>query len=105
MSQEDGEIYKRINLYYDIADRLKSEILNLEGVSEEERFDILMPAVNKIRKTADELMEKYVYFLKNNDSSIGNEIVDILDKFLEYLSIYKAKLYELYNSKDNNNSE
>ena len=99
MSQEDEDIYKKISLYYDIADRLKIEILQLDDVSEEDRFEVLMPAVNKIKDTADILMEKYILFLKNKDNSIGDEIVDILDKLLEYLSFYKNKLYELYNGK------
>lgn len=103
MSQEDEEIYYRINLYYDIADRLKEEILNLDGISEEEKFDVLMPMVNKIKATADSLMEKYVNFLKNKDVSASNEIVTMLDDFLEYLSVCKGKIYELYNI--NNNTE
>ena len=98
MSQEDEDIYKKISLYYDIAERLKNEILQLNDISEEERFEVLMPVVNKIKNMADVLMEKYILFLKNRDNSIGDEIVDILDKFLDYLSIYKNKLYELYNN-------
>ena len=98
MSQEDEEIYKKINLYYDIADKLMVEIINLENISEKDRFEVLMPSVAKIKETADVLMEKYVSFLKNKDASEGDEIVEFLDNFLEYLSIYKSKLYELYNS-------
>ena len=37
MSQDEKEIYEKINLYYDIAEKLKYNILQLEDITEEER--------------------------------------------------------------------
>ena len=95
MSQDEKEIYEKINLYYDIAEKLKYNILQLEDITEEERFDVLMPIVVKIKDLADSLTEKYIKLL--NGEINNNEVVCLLDDFLEYISIYKNKIYELYN--------
>lgn len=97
MSKYKEEIYKKITLYYDIAEKLKIEILGLEGLSDQDRFDVLMPIVEEIKKIADTLMEKYIYFLKDSSNSMRKDIINILDEFLEYIAIYKNKLYEIYN--------
>ena len=54
-----------------------------------------MPIVAKIQNLADILTVKYVKFLNNEIDK--NEIVELLDDFLEYVSVYKTKIYELYN--------
>ncbi|MBO4956686.1 MAG: hypothetical protein J6C50_02525 [Rickettsiales bacterium] len=99
MVNYEENIYNRITTYYDISEKIKVEILKLEDISDSEKFDILMPIVSKIKETADLLMEKYVVLLKNKNNSIRKEIVTILDQFLEYITIYKNKLYEIYNNK------
>lgn len=95
MSQEEKDICEKISLYYDIAEKLKYDILQLTDITEEDRFDVLMPIVTKIKKLADLLTEKYINFLNKKISE--NEVVGLLDEFLEYISIYKTKIYELYN--------
>ena len=98
MSQEEKEICEKINLYYDIAEKLRYNILQLTDITEEERFDVLMPIIIKIKDLADLLTEKYVKLL--NGEINNNEVVEVLDNFLEYISIYKNKIYELYNNKE-----
>ena len=83
MSQDEKEIYEKINLYYDIAEKLKYNILQLEDITEEERFDVLMPIVVKIKDLADSLTEKYIKLL--NGEINNNEVVCLLDDFLEYI--------------------
>lgn len=95
MSQEEKDICEKINLYYDIAEKLRFDILQLTDITEIERFDILMPIVAKIQNLADILTVKYVKFLNNEIDK--NEIIELLDDFLEYVSVYKTKIYELYN--------
>lgn len=95
MSQEEKDICEKINLYYDIAEKLRFDILQLTDITEVERFDILMPIVAKVQNLADILTVKYVKFLNNEIDK--NEVVEILDDFLEYISIYKTKIYDLYN--------
>ncbi|MBR2141406.1 MAG: hypothetical protein IJ853_03545 [Rickettsiales bacterium] len=99
MTNYKEDIYNKIIAYYDLSEKIKVEILKLEDVDSGVKFDVLMPIVNKIKETADVLMEKYVILLKNDDSSIKKEIVRILDDFLEYIYVYKNKLYEIYNNK------
>lgn len=99
MINYEEDIYNKITVYYDVSEKLKTEILTLKDIDDGDRFDILMPIVDKIKEMADILMEKYVILLKNKNNSIRLEIIDILDKFLEYLAIYKNKLYEIYNKK------
>lgn len=100
MATEEENIYSKITLYYDISEKIKEEILKLDDIDDSTKFTILMPIVDQIKNTADTLMEKYVVFLKDRDNDeIKNNIVDILDKFLEYIYVYKNKLYDIYKDK------
>ena len=99
MVNYEEDIYNKITTYYEISDKIKIEILKLEDISDSDKFDVLMPIVDKLKEIADLLMEKYVILLKNKTNSIRKEIVNILDQFLEYIAIYKNKLYEIYNNK------
>ena len=75
MTNYKEDIYNKIIAYYDLSEKIKVEILKLEDVDSGVKFDVLMPIVNKIKETADVLMEKYVILLNKN------------------------KLYEIYNNK------
>lgn len=99
MVNYEEDIYNKITTYYEISDKIKIEILKLEDISDSDKFDVLMPIVDKLKEIADLLMEKYVILLKNKTNSIRKEIVNILDQFLEYIAIYKNKLYEIYSNK------
>lgn len=99
MVNYEEDIYNKITTYYEISDKIKIEILKLEDISDSDKFDVLMPIVDKLEEIADLLMEKYVILLKNKTNSIRKEIVNILDQFLEYIAIYKNKLYEIYSNK------
>ncbi len=100
MITEEKNIYEKIILYYDISEKIKNEILKLDDIDESIKFDVLMPVVDRIKITADTLMEKYVVFLKDQSNNIlKNEIIAILDKFLDYMYIYKNKLYDVYKDK------
>ena len=99
MVNYEEDIYNKITTYYDISEKIKIEILKLEDISDSDKFDVLMPIVDKLKEIADLLMEKYVILLKNKTNSIRKEIVSILDQFLEYIAIYKNKLYEIYSNK------
>lgn len=100
MQVYEKDIYNKINQYYDISEKIKEEIFKLNDIDDDIKFNILMPVVDEITKTADTLMEKYIDLLKNkNNLSLKNELISILDKFLEYIHIYKNKLYEIYKDK------
>ena len=99
MVNYEEDIYNKITTYYEISDKIKIEILKLEDISDSDKFDVLMPIVDKLKEIADLLMEKYVILLKDKTNSIRKEIVSILDQFLEYIAIYKNKLYEIYSNK------
>lgn len=100
MATEEKEIYEKITLYYDISEKIKEEILKLDDIDENVKFDVLMPVVDNIKTTADTLMEKYVVFLKDkSNNTLKNEIVFILNKFLDYIYVYKNKLYDIYKDK------
>ena len=100
MANYNEDIYNKIVMCYDISEKIKVEILKLDGISENDRFDVLMPIVEKIKNIADILMEKYVILLRDKNNSIRSEIVTILDQFLEYIAIYKNRLYEIYNNNE-----
>ncbi len=100
MITEEKNIYEKIILYYDISEKIKQEILKLDDIDKSIKFDVLMPVVDEIKKTADTLMEKYIVFLKDQSNNIlKNEIIAILDKFLDYMYVYKNKLYDVYKDK------
>lgn len=100
MATEEENIYNKITLYYDISEKIKEEILKLDDIDDSTKFDVLMPVVDKIKEIADILMKKYVIFLKDKgNTSLKNEIVNILDEFLEYIYVYKNKLYSIYKDK------
>lgn len=99
MVNYEEDIYNKITTYYEISEKIKIEILKLTDITDSEKFDILMPIVDKLKEIADLLMEKYVILLKDKTNSIRKEIVSILDQFLEYIAIYKNKLYEIYSNK------
>lgn len=96
----EEEIYRKINLYYDIADKIKEEIIKLNDIDDTIRFDILMPITDKIRNSADLLLEKYVELLRNTQNKyIKDDIIKILDNLLEQIYIYKNKVYDIYKDK------
>jgi hypothetical protein len=87
-------------LYYDISDRIREEILKLEGISDSVKFDVLLPFPEDIRRTTDHLLEKYIAYLKNiRNSRLRDEIFAILDDLLECVAVYKNKLYDIYRDK------
>lgn len=98
--EHEEEIYRKIILYYDIADKIKEEIIKLDDIDDSIRFNTLMPITEKIRNTADILLEKYVELLKNTENNyIKDDIVKILDNLLEQIYIYKNKVYDIYKDK------
>jgi hypothetical protein len=100
MSNYDKIIFDKITLYYDISDKIKSEILKLDDLDYSVKFDVLMPIVDKIKSTADILMEKYITFLKDKtNTALKDEIIGELDGLLEYVYVYKNRLYDIYKNK------
>jgi hypothetical protein len=93
-------IYNRILLYYEISDKIREEILKLDDVDKKTKFDVLMPFTDSLRNTADILLEKYTKYIKNIDNnSLRDEILFILNDLLEYVAVYKNKLYSIYKDK------
>jgi hypothetical protein len=100
LDNNDKIIFDKITLYYDISDKIRSEILKLNDIDYSVKFDVLMPIVEKIKSTADVLMEKYIIFLKDKSNIVlKDEIIIELDSLLEYIYIYKNKLYDIYKNK------
>ncbi|GHU29216.1 hypothetical protein FACS1894152_7480 [Bacilli bacterium] len=93
-------IYNKILLYYDISDRIKEEILQLDDIDKQTKFDVLLPFTDTMKKITDNLLEKYIKYLKNiNNSRLKDEIFTILDDFLERVAVYKNRLYDIYKNK------
>jgi hypothetical protein len=93
-------IYNRILLYYDISEKIRSEILGLDDVDDITKFDVLLPFPDDIERTTDRLVEKYVEYLKNiKNSGTRDEIFAILDGLLERVAVYKNTLYDFYRNK------
>jgi hypothetical protein len=100
MQGQDEEIYNKITLYYDISENIEREILKLDDIDEQVKFDVLMPIVGVVKNLADKLTEKYILFLKDRENmELKEEIISALDEFLEYVYVYKNKLYDIYKDK------
>lgn len=99
----EQQIYNKIVSYYDMADRIQEEISKLDAMDNDTKFSLLMPLPEKIRSTADTLLEKYVKLLKNTDNKpLRDEITGILDGLLDLLYIYKNRVYDFYKNKQAN---
>jgi chemotaxis regulatin CheY-phosphate phosphatase CheZ len=94
------DIFDKITSYYDISDKIRVEILKLDDIDEKTKFDVLIPVVDKIKQTADVLTQKYVGLMKDSENQeLRDDLVNELDQFLEYIRVYKNKLYNIYKDK------
>lgn len=93
---KDEDIYKKILAYYDLSDKIMTEILNNNSISIQVKEDVLIPVATNIKNTTDFLVETYIMFLKmNKNKNFKNIIINTLDKLLFEISICKNKLYSM----------
>lgn len=91
---KDEDIYSKILAYYDLSDKIMTEIMHNNSISNQIKEDVLIPMVVSIKNTTDFLIETYIMFLKmNKNKKFKNIIVNTLDKLLLEISICKNKLY------------
>ena len=93
---KDEDIYKKILMYYDLSDKIMTEIINNNSISIQLKEEVLIPVATSIKNTTDFLVETYVMFLKmNKNKSFKDVMISTLDKLLFEISICKNKLYSL----------
>ena len=93
---KDEDIYKKILTYYDLSDKIMTEIINNNSISIQVKEDVLIPVATNIKNTTDFLVETYIMFLKmNKNKNFKNVIISTLDKLLFEISVCKNKLYSM----------
>ncbi len=97
MERDARKIYNKIIQYYDISEQLIEEIRTADKIDPIKKEDVLMPIAITIKQTADALIDSYIIYIKNkNDKSLKQNIIKMLDKLLDEISVCKNKIYSLY---------
>jgi len=97
MEQSNAEIYEKITKYYEFSDNLIKEIeSSANSVDQNEKAKILLPITKEIKQTADQLVEEYVTYLKEENNSCTKKIKELIDELIEKIEYCKTKVYDLY---------
>jgi len=97
MDKEEN-LYNQINQYYKFADELNTEITKSNDVvSINDKAKILLPMIDDLKTTADQLIENYIKCLKDKGNHIlMDNLKQTLNELIEKIDKCKNKIYELY---------
>jgi hypothetical protein len=100
-AKEDLNIYNQLNEYRDTADSLTTRVEESDSISEKQKRDIFYPMIDEIKEMSENLIEKYVIYLKDkNNLELLDELREGVDMIIEKIDIFKNKIYEVYRLKE-----
>ena len=88
--EDDLEIYNELNNYLNITDNLNEEVSLNKGIDFKEKEEVLYPLINEMKEVAEDMIIKYILYLKDklNESlleEVQNDIDFILEKIEELI--------------------
>ena len=106
LKDEDLETYNSLNSYCEMADNLIETVSTNNEVSFKQKQEILYPIIDKMKESANKMIEDYIIYLKDkNNMQKLFKVKEDIDIVLNIIDYFKNKVYEVYETNNIDQNE